>query len=109
MAGVIGGFWAGWGTALVLQRDGYHDNPPTPTGYLGRDLGDVSESAGVDDPGAYAKSLMWSLRRLGEEYGPLGVALAASSLTDRKTLVDLINHGARVVQLRSTPYKWPKP
>ncbi len=89
VAGVIGGFWVGWATVLLVGRDGHHDNP----------------SAAADDPDAYAKSLMWSLRRLGEEYGPLGVALAASSLTDRKTLVELIRNGARVVQLRPTPYK----
>jgi hypothetical protein len=44
--------------------------------------------------------LMWLLRRAGDEWGPMGVALAAASLTDKDALIARLsepqqNHGDR--------------
>lgn len=40
-----------------------------------------------DDEHDLAQPLAWTLRRLGDEYGPLGVALAAVEFTDRQAVV----------------------
>jgi hypothetical protein len=38
-----------------------------------------------------AETLLWLLRRLGDEYGPLGVALVAAQLTDPRVLIEYLS------------------
>jgi hypothetical protein len=49
-----------------------------------------------DDDGRFAPELLGELRQLGDTYGPLGIAIAAASLTDRRALVAiLLDEGQR--------------
>lgn len=45
--------------------------------------------------------LAWTLRRLGEEYGPLGVALAAASFTDPRAVIDRLQRSGDGGDLQS--------
>ena len=48
--------------------------------------------------------LRWTLRRLGEEYGPLGVALAAAEFTDKKTVANTLL--VDVPRVLTRPNRW---
>lgn len=41
----------------------------------------------MTEPKEYDERLMWLLKKAGEEWGAMGVALAAASLTDRQALI----------------------
>ena len=45
------------------------------------------------DDDRFAAELLTDLQRLGDTYGPLGVAIAAASLTDRRALIALLIDG----------------
>jgi len=71
------------------RRSGVLDDPPLR-------VADVR-----DDGDRFAEELLDDLRRLGDTYGPLGVALAASTLTDPQALVRAVvdaHGGAEVLQ-----------
>lgn len=48
-----------------------------------------------EDRSDLPQPLVWTLRRLGEEYGPLGVALAAASFTDPAVVIAHLESGFR--------------